>query len=77
MLLALLVHVVVVGGPILASLYYVETINLKEFTTTPLVTAASSATASSTCGRRHQGANVEARIRSLGKLLAPTHIPKQ
>jgi hypothetical protein len=36
-LLALLVHVVVLGGPIFASLYYSDTINLKQFATTFLV----------------------------------------
>lgn len=37
LLVALLFHVVVIGGPILAGLYYTETINLKGFATTLLV----------------------------------------
>jgi hypothetical protein len=36
-LLAPLLHIVVLGGPILAGLYHTETINLKEFTATILV----------------------------------------
>jgi len=33
-LLALLLHVVLIGGPVVAGLYYTDTINLKQFATT-------------------------------------------
>src|ERR1700693_3347226 len=38
LLLALFLHVVFIGGPIVAGLYYTDTINLKQFATTFLVT---------------------------------------
>ena len=77
-LLALLVHVVVLGGPILAGLYYMETINLKEFTTTFLVAPlpppppppAPVAGVIKPQTSRHV-------FMSAGKLLAPTYISKQ
>jgi len=77
-LLALLVHVVVLGGPILAGLYYMETINLKEFTTTFLVApppppppppAPAAGVIKQQTSRRV--------FMSAGKLLAPRYIPKQ
>jgi hypothetical protein len=37
LLVALLFHVAVIGGPILAGLYYTDTLNLKAFATTLLV----------------------------------------
>jgi protein TonB len=37
LLIALLFHVVAIGGPILAGLYFTDTLNLREFTTTLLV----------------------------------------
>jgi uncharacterized protein YlaI len=36
-LISSFIHVVILGGPILAGLYYTDTLDLKEFTTTLLV----------------------------------------
>lgn len=76
-LLALLLHVALIAGPIVAGLYYTDTINLKQFATTFLVAppppppppAVAVGVAKSQLSKR-------VFIRE-GKLLAPTYIPKQ
>jgi protein TonB len=77
-LLAVLLHVALIGGPIVAGLYYTDTINLKQFATTLLVApppppppppAAAVGVAKPQLSKR-------VFIRE-GKLLAPTYIPKQ
>jgi periplasmic protein TonB len=77
-LLALLVHVALIGGPVVAGLYFTDTINLKQFATTFLVApppppppppAAAAGVIKSQTSKR-------VFIRE-GKLLAPTYIPKQ
>jgi periplasmic protein TonB len=77
-LLALLLHGALIGGPIVAGLYFTDTINLKQFATTFLVappppppppTAVAVGVVKPQLSRR-------VFIRE-GKLLAPTYIPKQ
>ncbi len=76
-LVALLFHVAVIGGPILAALYYTDTINLKQLTATLLVAPPpppppppAPAGVVKAQAPRHV-------FVSGGKLLAPTVIPKQ
>src|SRR6266567_3688894 len=70
-LVALLFHVAVIGGPILAGLYYTDTINLKQLTATLLV-APPPAPAGVVKAQAPRHVFV-----SGGKLLAPTVIPRQ
>jgi protein TonB len=76
-LLALLVHIVILGGPIFAGLYYTETINLKEFTTTVLVTPSPPPPAPPPAVAAIKSQSPKRVFISEGKLLAPTYIPKQ
>jgi periplasmic protein TonB len=76
-LLALLVHIVVLGGPIFAGLYYTETINLKEFTTTLLVAPSPPPPALPPAPAAIKSQSPKRMFISEGKLLAPTYIPKQ
>ena len=76
-LLALLVHVVVLGGPVLAGLYYTESINLKEFTTTLLVAPSPPPPAPPPAAAVIKAQTSKRVFMSEGKLLAPTYIPKQ
>jgi periplasmic protein TonB len=76
-LLALLLHIVVLGGPILAGLYHPETINLKEFTATILVAPSPPPPAPPVAAAGIKSQAPRRVFMSEGKLLAPTYIPKQ
>jgi periplasmic protein TonB len=75
MLFALLLHVVLIGGPIVAGLYYTDTINLKQFATTFLIGPPPPPPAAAVSVVKPQ-VSKRVFIRE-GKLLAPTYIPKQ
>src|SRR5215472_3379892 len=78
LLIAVLFHVALIGGPILAGLYYTDTINLKAFATTLLVAPppppppppAPAAAIVKARAPKHV-------FMTEGKLVAPTVIPKQ
>src|SRR5215472_6210515 len=78
LLIAVLSHVVLIAGPILAGLYYTDTINLKAFATTLLVAPppppppppAPAAAIVKARAPKHV-------FMTEGKLVAPTVIPKQ
>jgi len=73
-LVALLFHVAVIADPILAGLYYTETINLKAFATTLLVAPPPPPPAPASIVK----AQVPKRVfMTGGRLVAPTVIPKQ
>jgi protein TonB len=75
-LLALLVHIVVLGGPILAGLYYTETINLKQFTSTLLVAPPPPPPPPPAPAVGAVKPQASKRVfLSAGKLLAPAYIP--
>jgi hypothetical protein len=76
-LLGLLVHIVILGGPIFAGLYYTETINLKEFTTTFLVAPSPPPPAPPPAAAAVKSQAPKRVFISEGKLLAPTYIPNQ
>jgi protein TonB len=75
--LALLLHIVVLGGPILAGLYHTETINLKEFTATILVAPSPPPPAPPVAAAAIKSQAPKRVFMREGKLLAPTYIPKQ
>jgi protein TonB len=75
-LVALLVHVAVIGGPILAGLYYTDTINLKQLTATLLVAPPPPPPPPAPAGVVKAQAPRRVFV-SGGKLLAPTMIPRQ
>ena len=75
-LLALLAHVVLIGGPIVAGLHYTDTINLKQFATTFLVAPPPPPPPVAAMGVAKSQMSKRVFIRE-GKLLAPTYIPKQ
>jgi protein TonB len=74
---ALLVHIVILGGPIFAGLRYTETINLKGFTTTLLVAPSPPPPAPAPAAAAIKSQSPKRVFISEGKLLAPTYIPKQ
>ena len=74
---ALLVHIVILGGPILAGLYYTETINLKQFTTTLLVAPPPPPPPPASAVGVIKPQLSKRVFISAGKLFAPTYIPKQ
>jgi periplasmic protein TonB len=76
-LLALLAHIVVLGGPILAGLYYTDTINLKQFATTFLVAPPPPPPPPVPAVGMIKPQQSKRVFISEGKLLAPTYIPKQ
>jgi len=76
-LLALLAHIVVLGGPILAGLYYTDTINLKQFATTFLVAPPPPPPPPVPAVGMIKPQQSKCVFISEGKLLAPTYIPKQ
>jgi periplasmic protein TonB len=76
-LLALLVHVVLLGGPIVAGLYYTDTINLKQFATTFLVAPPPPAPPPAPAVGEVKPQLSKRVFINEGKLLAPTYIPKQ
>jgi protein TonB len=76
-LLALVVHVVLLGGPIVAGLYYTDTINLKQFATTFLVAPPPPPPPPAPAVGVIKPQLSKPVFTSGGKLLAPTYIPKQ
>jgi len=75
--IAVLLHVVVIAGPILAGLYYTDTINIKEFASMTLVAPPPPPPPPPPA----TGAVIKPRVvhqtfMNAGKLLAPTVIPK-
>jgi periplasmic protein TonB len=77
-LVALLFRVAAIGGPILAGLYYTDTLNLKEFTTTLLVAPPPPPPPPPAHAAGVVKAQAPRRVFvSGGKLLAPTVIPRQ
>ncbi len=76
-LVALLFHLAVLGGPILAGLYYTDTINLKAFATTLLVAPPPPPPPPPAPAGVVKAQAPKRVFVSGGKLLAPTVIPKQ
>jgi protein TonB len=76
-LLALVVHVVLLGGPIVAGLYYTDTINLKQFATTFLVAPPPPPPPPAPAVGVIKPQLSRPIFITDGKLLAPTCIPKQ
>jgi periplasmic protein TonB len=78
LLVALLFHVVVIGGPILAGLYYTDTLNLKAFATTVLVAPPPPPPPPPAPAAAIVKAHTPKRVfMNGGKLVAPTVIPRQ
>jgi protein TonB len=78
LLVALLFHVAVIGGPILAGLYYTDTLNLKAFATTLLVASPPPPPPPPARAAAIVKAHTPKRVfMAGGKLVAPTAIPKQ
>jgi periplasmic protein TonB len=77
-LVALLFHAAVIGGPILAGLYYTDTLNLKEFTRTLLVAPPPPPPPPPAPTAGIVKAQAPKRVFTTGgKLVAPTVIPRQ
>jgi protein TonB len=74
LLVAFLFHVIVIAAPILAGLYYTDTINLRAFTATLLVAPPPPPPAAATLVKTQHPRRV---LMSAGKLVAPTYIPRQ
>ena len=76
LLVALCIHVVVLGGPILTGLYYTDTLNLKAFATTLLVAPPPPPPPPPAAAivKAHTPKHV---FMTGGKLVAPTVIPRQ
>jgi periplasmic protein TonB len=75
---ALLVHVALIGGPILAGLYYTDTLNLKAYATTLLVAPPPPPPPPPAPAAAIVKAHIQKRVfMNGGKLIAPTAIPKQ
>jgi protein TonB len=78
LLVAFLIHVVILGGPILAGLYYTDTLNLKEFTKTLLVAPPPPPPPPPAPAAGVVKAQTPKRVfMNGGKLIAPIVIPKQ
>ena len=78
LLVALCLHVVVLGGPILAGLYYTDTLNLKAFATTLLVAPPPPPPPPPAAAAAIVKAHTPKRVfMTGGKLVAPTMIPRQ
>jgi periplasmic protein TonB len=78
LLVALLFHVAVISGPILAGLYYTDTLNLKAFATTLLVASPPPPPLPPAPAAAIVKAHTPKRVfMTGGKLVAPTAIPKQ
>jgi protein TonB len=78
LLVALLFHVVVIGGPILAGLYYTDTLNLKAFATTLLVAPPPPPPPPPAPAAAIIKVHTPKRVfMTGGKLVAPTVIPRQ
>jgi periplasmic protein TonB len=77
-LVALLFHVAVIGGPILAGLYYTDTLNLKAFATTLLVAPPPPPPPPPAPAAGIVKTHTPKRVfMTGGKLVAPTVIPRQ
>ena len=76
-LVALLLHVAVIGGPILAGLYYTDTINLKAFATTLLVAPPPPPPPPPAPASAVNAQTPKHLFMTGGKLVAPTVIPRQ
>ena len=75
--LAVLLHVVVIAGPILAGLYYTDSINIKQFASTTLVAPPPPPPPPPPAtGAVIKSKVVHHTLVNAGKLLAPTVIPK-
>lgn len=75
--MAVLLHVVVIAGPILAGLYYTDSINFKQFASTPLVAPLPPPPPPPPAiGAVIKPKVVHPMLMNAGKLLAPTVIPK-
>lgn len=74
---AFLLHLVLIGGPILAGLYFTDTINLKGFTSTFLVGPPPPPPPAAPAAAAIKSQPTKRVFVSQGKLLAPTYIPKQ
>jgi periplasmic protein TonB len=77
-LLALLLHVLLVAGPIVVGLYYTDTINLKQLATTFLIAPAPPPPPPPATAVGVVKSQMSKRVFiKEGRLLAPTYIPKQ
>jgi len=77
LLVALVVHVAIVGGPILAGLYYTDSLDMRAFTTTVLVAPPPPPPPPAAPANATIRSQAPKRVFEQGKLLAPTYIPKQ
>jgi periplasmic protein TonB len=77
LLVALLLHAAVIGGPILAGLYYTDTINLKAFATTLLVAPPPPPPPPAPAAAIVKAHGPKRVFMTGGKLVAPTVIPRQ
>ncbi|HME12594.1 MAG TPA: energy transducer TonB [Candidatus Acidoferrum sp.] len=78
LLVAVLIHVIILGGPILAGLYYTDSFNLKEYTKTLLVAPPPPPPPPPPALAGVVRALAVKRVFiTAGKLIAPTVIPKQ
>ena len=75
--IAVLLHVVIIGGPILAGLYYTDSINIKQFTSTMLVAPPPPPPPPPPAiGEVTKPKVVRHMLMNAGKLITPTVIPK-
>jgi protein TonB len=77
LMVALMVHAVLIGGPILAGLYYTDTLNLKQFAATLLVAPPPPPPAPPAAAAMIKTQAPKRVLMQSGKLLAPTYIPRQ
>jgi len=77
LLVALVVHVAIIGGPILAGLYYTDSLDMQAFTTTVLVAPPPPPPPPAVPANATIRSRAPKRVFQQGKLLAPTYIPMQ
>jgi protein TonB len=77
LMIAITVHCVVIATPILAGLYFTDTLNLKQFATTFLVAPPPPPPPPPAAAPLLKAAPVHRVFENAGKLVAPTAIPKQ
>jgi periplasmic protein TonB len=77
LMVALAFHAVLLGGPILAGLYYTDTLNLKQFAATFLVAPPPPPPAPPAAAAIIKTVAPKRVLMQSGKLLAPTYIPKE
>ncbi len=75
--IAVLLHVVVIAGPILAGLYFTDTINIKQFAAMMLIAPPPPPPPPPPASAVIKAAPVHRTFMDAGKLLAPTVIPKE